>query len=137
MARKPKTESKKIVRQLTPENKLNNLLKSARSCAKQVNEITGSHREKIANAVEKDHLHKGAFAWIKALDKKEPEEIAAWLDHFNHYLDVSGIQKRADDAPNLGLEDDDTGEPDEDKESRRPRLVAGGEGQAAAGGTPG
>lgn len=125
MARKPKTEPKKIVRQLTPEGDLVKLLKACKGHEKNIAEYVGSLREKIGYAVEKKHLHKKAFGWIRQLDKMESEDVAALLDHFNHYLDVSGIQKRADDAPALDLEaKEDDAEEDEatDGKVARPKF---------------
>lgn len=127
-----KAKPKKIVRQLTPEKDLQNLLRQCKGHEKNIAEYVGSLREKIGNAVEKKHLHKGAFATIRKLDKMEPEQVAAWLDHFNHYLDVSGIQKRADDAPALDLEGEkdegegDEGETETSTRRRGPRGVVGG-----------
>lgn len=128
MAKKP--AAKKIVRQLTPEKDLNNLLRQCKGHEKNIAEYVGSLREKIGNAKEKKHLHTGAFAVVRRLDKMEPEKVAEFLDHFNHYLDVSGIQQRADDAPALDLEGDagagDGGEQTEDETKTRrggPRLV--------------
>lgn len=89
------------------KTKLKSLLASARSTKADIDEIVGTHRAQIARAVEEDNLHKGAFAWIKRLDRLEPEKLAEWLDCFEHMLDISGIGDRAKQVQRLGLGDDD------------------------------
>lgn len=129
---KKKTDTKKIVRQLTPEKDISTLLKQCKSAGKQTAEINGSLREKIAYAVDKKHLHKKAFATVRSLDKMEAEDLAAFFDHFDHYCDVSGLRERAESAPALEL---DEGETSEDGKVTRGKFSD--ENQAAAGGTPG
>lgn len=65
----------------------------------------GAIRGRIADAVKNDHLHKGVFAWIRKLDKMEPEELAVWLDTFEAYLDGSGVMERAESVPGLPIEE--------------------------------
>jgi hypothetical protein len=95
----------KIVRKLTTEKDLMALIKSCNSLKGQSDEINGELREKIGNAVEKKFLHKKAFAAIRPLLKMEAPALAEFLDHFDHYLEISGLRKRADDAPMLAFEE--------------------------------
>jgi predicted alpha/beta-fold hydrolase len=100
MARKPKppTEAAKPsdVTKVISTNKLKNLLKEKRAAKKDTAEIAGALGQKIANAVESDHLHRKAFNVISQLDMMEAEKIRDFLDNFEYYLDVSGIKERAD-----------------------------------------
>lgn len=106
-----------------PEGKLKSLLTSARSTTKDVASLTGSLREKIAYAVENNHLHTKAFGVVRTLDRMEPEKLADFLDHFEHYMEVSGLNERAKSAQRLqfgpGGEEasDDDGEDGEAGES--------------------
>lgn len=130
MAKKAKPEPAKIVRQVIAEKDLNTLLKRCRSAKNEMDEINGGLREKIAYAKEKSHLHTGAFGTIRKLDRMEPEALAEWLDHFNHMLDVSGLQARAEQVQALDLED---GEKENPVAEKVPRLRSvGGTGEAGA-----
>ncbi len=131
MAKKPKTAAKKIVRQLTPEKDLVALLRACKGHERNIQEYVGSLREKIGYCVEKKHLHKKAFGWCRQLDKMESEDVAALLDHFHHYLDVSGIQKRADDAPGLELEPEKGEEEPATDDGKVSRPKFGGEAAGA------
>lgn len=108
MAKKPsksKADAKEEkARPAISQSKLRSLLASARSTKADVDEIVGTHRQQIAEAVEKHHLHKKALAIIKSLDRLEPEKLADCLDCLEHYLDISGLNDRAKTAPRLGLD---------------------------------
>ncbi len=41
----------------------------------------------------------------------EPEKLKRWLEDFEHYLDISGLQARADSAPDLALGEEDNVKP--------------------------
>lgn len=88
------------------QKKLRALMSSARSVQKDVSSLVGTHREQIADAVENHHLHKGAFAVIKRLDRLEPEKLADFLDCLDHYRDISGLDDRAASAPKLAMGDE-------------------------------
>lgn len=116
----------KVVIPVTPEGKVINLLRRCKSAQSQISELSGTMGEAIAKAVEENHLHRGAFGVIRKLDKMEPEKLRAFLLHFEHYLNVSGLQKRADDAPELPMADAE-GEKDEAKgeaEGEKPPVEA-------------
>ena len=94
-----KTPPAKIARKVADEATVKNLLRRCKTKANEAASATGELREMIANAVEKKHLHAKAFGWIRQLDKMENEKIAEVLDHFDHYRDVAGIDKRAEIRP--------------------------------------
>jgi len=101
-ARKPAKQKAPLT---IPENKLVALMRRCKSGQSQISELSGNLGEMVAKAAENDHLHKGAFAQIRKLDKMEPEKLRSWLYHFNHMLNASGLQKRADDAPELPMDE--------------------------------
>jgi hypothetical protein len=94
---------------LINEAQLNSLLKHGRSTSKQVAELTGSHREKIAYAKDKHGLHTGAFAIIKRWDRMEPEALAEEYTHVQTYLDLSGIREKMESVLRLDLGGDEAG----------------------------
>ena len=115
MARKPREPKEpeaptgrvlpsQVLKSIT-QKKLKQLLASARSTKADVDEIVGTHREQIAEAVEKNNLHKGAFAMVKRLDRLEPGKLADWIDYLEHYLDISGLYDKAATAPRLPVGD--------------------------------
>lgn len=114
------TDPKKIVRQLITEKDFNALLRANNRYQKDIDETVGSLREGIAKAVEKQHLHKGAWATYKKWVKREPHQVAAFLDNFRHLLDLPihdsrgnpglSLQQIADSAPSLDLEGEVEGE---------------------------
>ncbi len=90
------TEAKKgaTLVEAISERKLKQLLSASRSSTKDIASLTGTMREKIAYAQEHDHLHTGAYAWIKRLDRMEPDKLAAHMDHFEHMMEISGLNAR-------------------------------------------
>lgn len=95
--------------------KLKRLMAAKRSTKKDMYELMGTLGQSIKDAVDNDHLDRKMFNWICQLDSMEPEKIAAHLDNFNYYLDVSGINKRAESVMRMKLDntDDDAGEDDD------------------------
>jgi hypothetical protein len=89
------------VRDAITEKKLKALLNAARSTTKEVATLTGTIREKIAYAQEHDHLATGPFALIRRLDRMEPEKLADFMDSFEHYMDISGLDARRQQAQRL------------------------------------
>lgn len=112
------------------EKKLKALLNQARSSTKDIASITGEMREKIGYAKEHDHLHTGAFGLTRRLDRMEPEKLADFMDHFDHYFNVSGLAKRREQAQrlNFGPGDAESEEGDEDdgkvRQLRQPQREA-------------
>lgn len=87
-------------------DRLMTLLKRQRRQSEEVKEISGAMGDDVKKHADDHHLHKQAFAWIKKLDKMTAEKCREHLYHFNHMLQATGIQKKADSAPLLPLEDD-------------------------------
>lgn len=92
------------------QSKLTSLMKAKRGATKDTAEINGQLGNLIREAVENNHLHRKAFSTICVLDKMENEKIADFLMHFEYYLDISGIKKRADAVMKMPLEDGDEGD---------------------------
>ena len=133
-------------RPMISENDLVRLLNKGGSVEKDLNELTGSWREEIGNAVAKKHLNKWAFALVRRMKKWSAEKLLANLEDFDAYLDMSGLTALADSVQRLPMadglkqaEDDDADEgggaangageaPPTAPEAgpvSRPRLVAG------------
>lgn len=126
MARKKKTETEtkapvqpSEVKQAINATKLKALLKAKRAAIKDTAEIAGTLGQAIARAVEKDHLHRKAFTVVSALDRMEPEKLADFLDHFEHYLEISGLNARAKQVQRLGFGKDEGAEEDDEGEDDR------------------
>lgn len=98
---------------LIPPKKLGDLLKACRSIGEQTGELTGSLREKIGYAKEKQGLHTGAFAVIRRLDKMEAERGAEFMFHLNDMLEKAGLRERFEAVERLPMEtkDEAGGEP--------------------------
>lgn len=86
--------------------KLKSLMAEGRKATQDTREIAGTLGQQIKDAVENDHLHKGAFAVIRKLDRMEPEKLADFLDTLDYYRDISGINERAAKVMRMDLEDD-------------------------------
>lgn len=97
------------------KNKLRGLLRAANDAHKDQREIAGGLGQKIADAVENEHLHKKAFATLRMADRMTPEKLADWWDTLQLYMDLSGLAERAASAPRLRLEPDAEDGEEEDK----------------------
>lgn len=99
------------------------LLKNSRSTAAEVASLTGTMREKIAYAKEKQNLHTGAFAVIKKLDKMEPEALRLFMDHFDHMFEISGLRARAESVHPMDFQEDEGSAEDEEPAKEPPTNV--------------
>lgn len=115
---------------LITENNLKSLLRSINSLTKDKDKAVGSIREKIGYAKANQHLHTGAFAWIRKLDKMEPEEAALFLDHFGHMLIASGIQAKIDQVQDLPLSEPASDDADDEGEDETGGETGGETGDA-------
>jgi hypothetical protein len=95
--------------------KLNSLLAEGRKAYQDGRALAGEFGAAVKEAAENDNLHKGAFRTIRALDRMEPEKLADWMDHFEHYCEVCGLNKRAGSVVRMDFDDDGKSE-DEDAE---------------------
>lgn len=104
---------------VTSEKKLRALLKDGRACRNAVQEANGTFGQKVSNAVENDHLHKKAFGVIRMLDKMEAEKLAEFMDHFDHYYTVSGLEERANSAQRLSFGAGEQAQEDEEDDDEQ------------------
>jgi len=118
MARKPKTEG---ARPAISRSKLLSLMASARAAKKDIAGISGSLGSEIKQAVENNHLNKKVFRDLCKLDRMEPEELKLYLEDFEHGLDISGLQARADSVQTMDLGDGDGDGEDEGDEGGKKR----------------
>lgn len=86
---------------------------------KKADSAQGNMRELIGEYVERKNLHKGAFAMIQRLRRKEPGELWLWKAHFDDYWAKLGLEKIANTQGQLV----GSGTEYEEAEARGPRLV--------------
>ena len=70
------------------------LLKGDNSLKKEIGELTGSLREKIAYAVANQHLDTVAYAIVKKFDRMEPEKAAMIWPRVLLYMDMAGVSEK-------------------------------------------
>lgn len=110
---------------LINQRQLKALLNATKSIANQTSELVGSLREKIAYAVEKQGLHKKAFAEVRKLDKMEPEQALEYETHRAAYMDMLGITEKINAAARLPMGDEKaTGTASDDDVGGAPSNVA-------------
>lgn len=87
------------------ERQLRALLRADEEVKGQVDQLTAQQREAIADSVERNHLHKGAYSWIKKLRKcKTAEQKALLFYSFLEYVKLSGELRIIEAVPALPLE---------------------------------
>lgn len=121
------TPSHRAVGNMISQNDLKNLLRRCTTDANQIGTINGTLRERIADAVEKKHLDKKAFALLRRLDKMENEDLATFWDNFLAYMDMAGLNERIESVGKLPLPEPTEKENEEQTEGAgvsRPRLAA-------------
>ena len=129
-AKKTETEAPahRALGNMISENDLRNLLRRCTTDANQIGTINDTLRERIADAVEKKHLDKKAFALLRRLDKMENEDLATFWDNMLAYMDMAGLSERIESVGKLPLpepaEKVETEEPAEGAGVSRPRLAA-------------
>jgi hypothetical protein len=82
------------------------LVKSLESMGGDIREITSSMGEKVAKAVENQHVDKTALRWIRMVVKKmasQPKAGALSYNHFLYYLEELKISDLADAALGMDL----------------------------------
>lgn len=117
--KRPEAETEQVkssdVKSVISAGKLKKLMAAKRSTTNDMHELAGTLGQMIKDAIENNHLHRKAFGVICVLDKMENEKLRDFLDHFEYYLDVSGIGKRADSVMRMNLgEKNDEAENDDD-----------------------
>jgi hypothetical protein len=128
MARKKKEASEQPadegVVKLISASKLKSALNSALKAKEDCSEITGALGEEIKTLIEKNHLNRKAFNIIKSLYGLSPEKLRETWDHTLYYFEASGLEKKADSAPRLPMNDDVGGVEDEDTNVHPLRAAA-------------
>lgn len=84
---------------------LNKLLSRDAAMKVEVDSIVGTMREQIANAVEKQHLHKRAFATLKSINRMSAEKAADYWDTLCAYVDMSCVGEKIKSVGHLPLGD--------------------------------
>lgn len=114
---KAKTPTQEVAQ--TGERKLKQLLKTANESHKNMQEISGTLGQQIADAVENNHLHKKAFATLRSMDRMTPQKLADFWDTLQYYVDISGLGDRAASAPKLPM---DAGDDEDDVDDKTGKV---------------
>lgn len=96
-------KAKKQLIDAIPEAKFKKLLKRVEDHYKDGQAAAGGAGELIADASEHHHLHKKAFAVFRQLNRMSPEKLADFLDHFDYYRDIGGLDEVAASAPRFDV----------------------------------
>ena len=112
-AAEPAQGTPSVATKLISEAMLKKLLKRDAAIKDDIDGKVGELRETIANAVEKHHLHKGAFALLKKFDRMEPEKAAELWDTMLAYMDMAGVMAKIESVAKLPLEGDSDDEAEE------------------------
>jgi hypothetical protein len=86
-------------RKMIPGKKLKELLATMRKGKSAQTRIAGEVGSEIKTAIERYGCNRKVLRLLHQLDGMENEDIADFLDELKYYLDVSGIEKRAESAP--------------------------------------
>jgi hypothetical protein len=136
----PKTEAAKPsdVTTLISAKELKTLLKRDIDIRDEIGELVGALREKIAYAVEKNHLDKDAFALVKKFKKWKPEKLAAVWPVLLVYMEMVGLMQEIDSVQSLPFEGDAEADGAEAESAPAPENVTRPRfGQFGAGGAAG
>ncbi len=116
------------------ERQLKSLLGEDDNYKGRIDGLVGELRETIGNAVEKKHLHKGAYALVKKFHRMKSNEQLSDLWHtVLAYMDMAGIMARIDSVSALPLDGDDGAGDDEGageggaEDTPSPTIAEGGE----------
>src|SRR5438105_4983581 len=93
---------------------LKSLLASTNTAKSDIAGINEGLKEEVQAAVERHQLNKKVFSVIAKLDRMEPEQLRAWLDTFDQYLELSGLQSRAEAVQPMEFEEGDEATPSEE-----------------------
>jgi hypothetical protein len=108
----PKSEAEKVrpseVTQLINEKQLLALLRADDGYKEEIDGVVGQLREKIAYAVDKQHLNKKAYAIVKSFNRMSAEKLADLWPVILVYMDMAGLMKRIEAVQRLDLGDEET-----------------------------
>jgi hypothetical protein len=116
------------------------LVKSLESMGGDIRELTSSMGEKVAKAVENQHVDKTALRWIRMVVKKmgsQPKAGALSYNHFLYYLEELKISEMADAALGMDLGEGEQATADEDEDEETDTETTDAEWAAAAPSKPG
>ena len=91
-------------------NKLKKLVKAKENARKQSHEINGGVGGQISDACENDNLDKVAFSIACRLERMSPEKLWVTLPALLFYIDALDLHTKAESAPPLPVEGEETGE---------------------------
>ena len=112
---------------------LKSLLRADDGYKEKIDGLTGELREEIANAVEKKHLDKKAYALLKKFYRiKSNEKLAGLWDTLQAYMDLAGVMKRIESVAPLPLDGEKNEEEAEGDGKVTPIRSRQTEGQATA-----
>lgn len=104
---------------LIDEKKLNKLLDADNGYKEEISDVVGTLREKIGNAVENDHLHKGAYADLKKFDRiKTAEKLSEHFLTLLAYMKMRGLFERINSVQRLDLDEPEQPTPPAAKATR-------------------
>jgi hypothetical protein len=106
MAKSTKTEDGPV-HKFTPATTVKSLATAFDQMQTKSQRARGDYGEQVAEAVEKKHLHKRAWAAVQKERKMEPGELNEFYAHQDYYREKLGLLELAESAPPLDLEDED------------------------------
>lgn len=122
--------------------KLMELLSTCRNHQADMDTLRDGTKDVLSKAAEIYGLDKKVFSLIRRLDKMSPGDLADWKETFDDYWLKGGLQRRAESAPRLPLEERQT-EPEEPAEAaaEKPKRGCkpkngGAEGEEGSAGLP-
>lgn len=90
-------------RQAINKTVLQNILETDKRVKNRQSQLAGELGQEIAAAVKRFGTNRKALNLIRQLNRMEAEDVALFLDDFDHMLDISGIEDRADAVQRLPL----------------------------------
>jgi hypothetical protein len=108
---------------------LDRILKLDKRTKGQQAELAGELGSEIAKAVERFGTNRKALGIIRTLNRMEPEKLADFLDHFDYMLDVSGLEKRAEQVQRLPMDGAKAPKDGADDEAEEGSVPAADEGK--------
>lgn len=123
------------------KKELESLIRRTGSLANEVSTASGKIGEMIANAVEKNHLHRGAFGIVRKLHKMgkdNPAKLAEFLFNLDLYREHMALDEMLPDdmLPDRAGKRSKKGATEAPPKGARLRAVEGGSGEAANGVIP-
>lgn len=112
------------VRKVIAGQTLKRLLNAQDDVKTDVGKIRGAFGDQVKKAFEATPFDNGVFKFLGKLWKLTPERLAIALEDLEHGLEASGLNKRAADAPTLGLTQTEEADEDEETDAKGKSNVA-------------